>query len=191
MTDHKIIAAPWQLEAAAQGRLGTVIMPYPKELITREGQWYFHEWIRDEPTTCSIAVGDRLYLAEEWTWVEGYTHPDHSEWVQEGPISQSLFFGAYNGSVDDDAIADGWQPAETMPPEAAQYWYEVTGVRVVQAQKITELDCEKAMGLTLNAFGNFAYKRLKSAWNAAHTDYTWADDRWVVLIEVKSVSNAA
>jgi hypothetical protein len=180
MTMHRIIAADWQLQAAAQDRLGAVIVPLEPHPIDRDDIFVWKcepinlFWFKTEPVGDRLIkklpyqMGDRLYLAEEW-----FEH-------DEGFAIRSLWKADKNTYFDESE----WEDAATMPPEAAQYWYEVTGVRVVQAEKITELDCEKAMGLYQNAFGNLAYKRFKINWNAAHPDAPWSGDRWVVVMEV-------
>jgi hypothetical protein len=140
-------------------------------------------------------VGDRVYLQEEWTWVEGYTHPDHDEWIQELPISRSRFFGAYEGDEDDDAIAEGWQPAERMPPEAAQHWYTVTGVRVMQMhlRQLSWRDLTKAGIYTRDPDKvvetvDAIMQRTVGRWNAAHPEYLFHSGRWVIVLDVEAIA---
>ena len=161
-TTHRIIAAPWQLEAAKNGRLGAVIMPLvPEPKQSSDGTWNYREtwWGADGPhpdyldEVIPYEVGDRLYLAEEW-----------DEAI--GQMGESF---EYPTKRQHPLWTDQWQPAATMPPEAAQYWLEVTGVRVVQCKDVS----------------------LKEIWNAAHPEYPWSPERWVVVMEVESVKKSA
>jgi hypothetical protein len=51
MTNHRIIATPWQIESARRGALKTVILTYKNPV---------------------IHLGDRLYLAEQWRKSDDY-----------------------------------------------------------------------------------------------------------------------
>lgn len=170
MKNHRIIAATWQLEAAQQGRLSRVIVPldikeegntwvYPSEPI--DLFWFKGDEIGERLyKALPYQIGDRLYLAEEWS--------------------------------DDVLMADksnDWQSAATMPPDLAQHWYEVTGVRVVQMAKLTLFEVRTAglfNPLTDDLFDfNFT---TESRWNAAHPDRHWDESRWVVVMDVKEVA---
>jgi hypothetical protein len=176
MTNHRITSQPWQLKAAAEGTLGAIILPYPKELLKREGQWDYHEWIRDEPTTCPYAQGDRIYLAEEWD--EGF-----------GSFGENFGF-LLRSRTPSWADDDKWQPAETMPPEAAQYCFEITGVREVQMMNLTGVDTIAAGMPVFPATSGGAYASLDELylnWNATYPSCLWDSDRWVIVLEVQNL----
>jgi hypothetical protein len=79
----------------------------------------------------------------------------------------------------------GWQPAEAMPPEAAQYWYTVTEVRVVKTKDMTIL-------LTGFPSGQSSPKKIIAEWtedwNAAHPEQTWDGDLWGTVLDVEAIS---
>jgi hypothetical protein len=67
MKSHRIVATPWQIEAARRGALKTVILPYNKPI---------------------IHLGDRLFFAEQWWESDDYgcfvesTSPDFESFWQ-------------------------------------------------------------------------------------------------------------
>jgi len=191
-TTHKIVAAPWQLQAAQQGRLGAVIVPLEKQpILYPETKYVYAHWFWEGDTwrekdkfnqyaKIACLIGDRLYLAEPWC---------KAPWGNdEGKITSDIYF---TESTVPEAEHVGWQPAETMPPEAAQYWYEVTGVRVVQCKVLQFADLAKT-GIFYTCPGiNYPHDEMRAVWDAAHPDYTWAADRWVVVMEVKDAEKSA
>jgi hypothetical protein len=185
-TTHKIIAAPWQLQAAQHGRLGAVIVPLVPEPRKWENTWNWHTspidlfWFENESVgerlikKLPYQTGDRLYLAEQWC---------KAPWGNdEGKITSEIYF---TESTVPEAEHIGWQPAATMPPEAAQWWFDVTGVNVM---RLANVPVHSFIGAGLSIKDEWEFK---GDWNTAHPDHTWADDRWVVVMEVKSVSNPA
>jgi hypothetical protein len=130
METHRIIAQPWQLKAAAEGELKAIILPLvpqPKA----DGSLFFRnkktDFGRLIPATnpasqmqlseyCEFVSlpydeGDYVYLAEEWA-KEDQLYISRSE----DPNDDELWFG----------------DAEEMPPEAAQYWFDIEEVQIVQ-----------------------------------------------------------
>jgi hypothetical protein len=74
-----------------------------------------------------------------------------------------------------------------MPPEAAQYWFEVTEVRVVQMKDLSLQQTRSSYlfnPLTDDLF-NF-WSVVTKKWNATHPEYPWDSDLWVVVLEVKN-----
>jgi hypothetical protein len=122
MTHHRIIAQPWQIEAAKQGRLGAVIVPLP-DVILLDGNHLLN------PTTSALPlypwgdqyddvykalpsqIGDRLYLAEQW-----FQNPGR---LSTGEPPSYELKRSYPPLVMPSEDED-WQPAETMPLEAAR-----------------------------------------------------------------------
>jgi hypothetical protein len=134
----------------------------------------------NEGIVIDFKVGDRLYLAEQWDEVPVNFGEDVV------PILKS----------ENEIWTDEWLSAETMPPEAAQYWYEVTGVRVVQMRDLAHSEIIGAGATKEEIFdgSDGAWERFwgmaKQNWNAAHPEYPWDADRWVVVMQIKEVGNA-
>jgi hypothetical protein len=173
MNTYRVTSQPWQLKAAAEGTLGAIVLPYPKELLKREGKWDYHEWIRDEPTTCPYAQGDHIYLAEKWC---------KGDWG--AAFDDDIYFIE---STTPEAEHMGWQPAETMPPEAARYWFEVGDVRGVQMSDIDRHLCDRAALTDIPSdlpCGVEEWASILMRWNAAHPDYLWDADRWVIVLDL-------
>jgi hypothetical protein len=205
-TNHRVIATAWQLQAAQQGRLGAMIVPMvpPPILcdtadcyVSRGKEWSWitataHAiWGENDPISelllrrLPYQVGDRLYLAEPWVQC----------WNTE-----TLDWTYFTESTTPEAEHIVWQPATSMPPEASQYWYEVTGVTGVQMSAITpELQCTSGLirglprGEMTNeqreSFSNAAKGAAMDKWNAAHPEYPWSPERWVVVIEVSKAKD--
>ena len=214
MTTHRIIAADWQLQAAQQGRLGAVIVPLVPEPVFNKkrpqdfANWYTFisqtrpsqiMWYEGFSATDTLKFhlrwkeGDRLYLAEEWVEIYVNSFPDYIDWAKETPVSKSVFLESGESENDDD-LEGGWQPAATMPPEAAQYWYEVLGGRVVQMRDLvhSEIIGDGATKEEIFDGSDGAWERFwgiaKQNWNAAHPDHLWDADRWVVVLSLKEVA---
>jgi hypothetical protein len=215
MTNHKITSQPWQLKAAAEGMLGAIILPllgqksstqYPSAnnfvIETTHGcytdsGWCFcsskntfdealkyienHSGMRICTNDGTVLYdpnlyqnGDRIYLAEEWV---------KSPWGNdEGKISSYIYF---TKSTTPEAEHMGWQPAETMPEEAAQYWFEVGDVRVVQMSDIDLKEIREAGLFNPLVDDLFSLSStVETRWNAAHPDYLWDADRCVIVLKV-------
>jgi len=143
MTNHKIIATRWQIEAARRGILKVVFLPYDKPII----RW-----------------GDRLYFAEQWCFSNWGT-----DQVKQLRVTRLM----------------GWQPAEAMPPEAAQYWFEITGFGESRLGMVTFRDFEES-GLHLICPGvDYAKHERKNAWNESYPDTPWDEELWVQVLEVE------
>jgi hypothetical protein len=188
MNTHGIPAQPQQLAAGKE--LKEIILPlgkYAKKPLpyldlcgsgkaARDGDGDWRLWFpgKDEqldqftlkayPKGCNDGIvipfkeGDRIYLQEEW----------HEN--DEGLAALSEW--AKTASRDD---ASEWQPAETMPKEAARQWYEVMGVRVEQMTQVGEIDSSD-------------YGLWRERWNAAYPEQLWDGDRWVVVLDVEAVA---
>jgi hypothetical protein len=192
MTDHGIVAADWQLDAA--DRLTAIVLPLVLQIETHpDGSFYWPNtpataWMFktiEQIIKCNefpYQIGDRVYLKEQWNQ----------------PNSTSLAIAksqACPGSVAEKTWH--WNPAETMPPEVARYWVEVTAVKVVQMRDVLEniADCSGLSDAALftgeeGAWKNF-WKAAKKNWNAAHPKHPWQRDRWVVVLEVKNAKKSA
>jgi hypothetical protein len=120
MNTYRVEAQNWQLKAAAEGTLNKILMPYPKELLKKGGPESYYEWIIDEPTVCPYAPGDLIFFAENWC---------KGDWGAE--FDDDIYF---TQSTTPEAELIGWQPAETMPEEAARYWFKVTAVKIISAR---------------------------------------------------------
>jgi hypothetical protein len=189
MQTHRIIAQPWQIEAAAKGILGVIILPLVPEIephidginmIWRNKK--VTAWITKSPSEiaqCSefpYQNGDRIYLAEEWAISEG---------------------GLYLYKSDGDD-GDEYCSPEEMPPEAAQYWFEAGDVRVMQMNDISS-HLQFVSGLIRGLpkgeitedqrklFSNAAKGAAIHNWNIAHPDHLWRENRHVIVLEIKKI----
>lgn len=185
MSNHyRIIAANWQLKAAQEKRLGAVIVPlepkpkpdgslFYKNKKTLFGCLASASIPADQLSANSEIIllpfeeGDLIYLAERWC---------KGDWGDA--FDDDIYF---TESTTPEAENIGWQPAETMPPEAAAHWYKVTKVAVAQTDDISPFTAKKA-GLIENSSSFLAL-----LWNNAHPDQPWDSDRWVVVIEVEGI----
>jgi hypothetical protein len=200
MTNHRITSQPWQLKAAAEGTLGAIILSLvpqpelmPKSVRTYDDYWTWKSspvnlialmWGKDELPGAFLIdrlpyqKGDRIYLAEKWC---------KGDWG--AAFDDDIYFIE---STTPEAEHIGWQPAETMPPESAQYWLEVGDVRVVQMIDIDRHLCDRAALTDIPSdlpCGVEEWASILMRWNAAHPDYLWDADRWVIVLDVKELKN--
>jgi hypothetical protein len=173
---HGIPAAHWQLQTAVEGRLKAIVLPLSEEpvwdkdiecwvlYIPELGRIAWNYKFPDHVENFPWQVGDRIFLQEKWC------ECDYDYYVE---------------SITPEAELLGWQPAETMPSEAAQYWYTVTEVRVVKTKDMTIL-------LTGFPSGQSSPKKIIAEWtedwNAAHPEQTWDGDRWVIVLDVEEIA---
>jgi hypothetical protein len=181
MKTHGIVAADWQLHAAIEGRLAAIILPLQDVIAKSElgfhwlaGEtYYFSPIMPDGSLDKILAVGDRIFLQEEWA-KEDRLYVSNSE----------------DPNNDYHWVGD----AENMPPEAAQHWFEVTGVRVVQIKDLSPQVLFEA-GLT----GVIPANQHESAdlvrqvgcaqlWDRHFAPLRWKPNRWVVVWDVKAIA---
>jgi hypothetical protein len=186
MTNYRITSQPWQLKAAAEGTLGTIILPLeglqPRQ--QPDGTWNYKEtwWGESGPhpdyldEITDFQLSDRIYLAEKWC---------KGDW---GAASHDNIY--FVESTTPEAKHMGWQPAETMPEGAARYWFEVTGVRVKQVEYMPVITLTSAGLCNIQDKKTYSVARnTEKRWNAAHPDHPWDADRWVIALDVKELSN--
>jgi hypothetical protein len=203
MTDHGIIAPDWQIKAAADENLGAILFPLLPEpvlvdtadcQVSRGMEWRWitpkahATWGENEPISdlvlkyCGWAVSDRLFFQEEWC---------KGDW---GAAFDDDIYFTKSGTPEAENI--GWQPANTMPPEAAQYWFEVTGVRVIQMDKIDRGVCydagliDKQLDLScgIDSIGK-QWASIFLRWSKAFPSNFWDSDRWAIVLDVKVLEN--
>jgi hypothetical protein len=115
-----------------------------------------------------IRQGDQLYFAEKW-------------WDSDN-------YGVFFESTSPD-FESFWQPAETMPQEAAQYWFKVTGVSVVQLGQVSFRSFSLAGFRLICPEVNYPKYEHREAWNGSYPDTPWGDDLWVRVVEVERLSD--
>jgi hypothetical protein len=191
MTDHGIIAPDWQIKAAADENLGAILFPLlPAPVlvdtadcqVSRGMEWRWitpkahATWGENEPISdlvlkyCGWALGDRLFFQEEWC---------KGDWGVA--LDDDIYF-TKSGTPEAENI--GWQPANTMPPEAAQYWYEVTGVRIEVAGRIP-MNTWRSTGIYLPNEDTFEYGQAAvGRWDKAHPGHLWGVAHWLIVLEV-------
>jgi hypothetical protein len=193
MTNYRITSQPWQLKAAAEGTLGTIILPLVPEIENSPDGWRYWSFGSYEATLAfapddipfsypgsyaqlQYQKGDRIYLAEKWCKGNlGAAFDDDIYFVE---------------STTPEAEHIGWQPAETMPEEAARYWFEVGDVRVVQMSDIDRHLCDRAALTDISSdlpCGVEEWASILMRWNAAHPDYPWDADRWVIVLDLNII----
>jgi hypothetical protein len=162
MTNHKIIAQPWQLKAAAEGELKAIILPLPEGCVSGSPE----DW-PIKSMKCEFNESYRIYLAEDWA-KEDQLYISRSE----DPNDDELWFG----------------DAEEMPPEAAQYWFEVTGVNVTQAKYLDYFTIGKTGFYCSYPESTYPSEEFKNAWDKAHPEHLWSGANWVIVLEVRIVN---
>lgn len=162
---RRIILAPWQLAALAEGRLGCVVVPMKRQpdwkgethpfiigpkIDIRDGiagMYAIGGSLMPEMGTvrCPFAPGDVLFVAEAWR--------SGAEWDTEKPneidplICSDVWYEADEGPPT-GIVAQAWgklRPATTMPAWAARHRLKVLGVESRRVQSVTE-DEAKACG---------------------------------------------
>jgi hypothetical protein len=146
MQTHRIIAQPWQLKAAAEGTLGAIILPLvpqPKA----DGSLFFRnkktDFGRLIPATNPVSQmqlseycefvslpydeGDHIYLAEKWTQ-QSSTFGEFERYVLKSKEPN----WCDDRRLKPEWIEPSWEPPHTMPEEAAQYWFDIEEVQIVQ-----------------------------------------------------------
>jgi hypothetical protein len=197
MTDHGIIAPDWQWKAVADENLGAILFPLLPEpvlvdtadcQVSRGMEWRWitpkahATWGENEPISdlvlkyCGWAVGHRLFFQEEWC---------KGDWG--AAFDDDIYF---TKSTTPEAENIGWQPANAMPPEAAQHWFEVTGVKVLQPIDLGDKD--------LRLSGLFVYGAEEGAmvadvvakrWGSSHPEHILNWQGWAVVLDVKILEN--
>jgi hypothetical protein len=81
-----------------------------------------------------------------------------------------------------------WQPAETMPEEAAQYWFEVTEAKVTQAKYLDYFTIGKTGFYCSYPDATYPSEEFKNAWDKAHPEYLWSGALCVTVLEVRTVN---
>jgi hypothetical protein len=183
MKTHRVIAQPWQLNAVQENRLSAVIEPLTEwslahcvvQNIGQDG-WIENSLKGEESPHIDFAedvhikwqTGDRLYLAEEWCNYSG------------NYLSQSTHPCA--------EYEDVWQSAETMPPKAAQYWFEVTEVKVTQSKYLDYFTIGKTGFYCSYPDATYPSEEFKNAWDKAHPEHLWSGNLGVIVLEVRIVN---
>lgn len=177
--DHRIIAQSWQLEAAVKGDLQKIILPLTGGWVTGK--------MACEDLSVGFNVGDRIFLAEEWYPVE-----DRMTGLVKEYWTNSYFDGRSKAEFD-QSLSRWVKPingysAETMPPEAAQHWFIIQNVQVIEARNLSPqdlIDC----GLYPKDFHHLdcfetseACEAASKRWNDAY--YFWKSDALVVVLDI-------
>jgi hypothetical protein len=182
MQTHRVISQPWQLKAAQGKQLSAVIEPLTEWSIAHcvvqnigQDGWIENSLKGKESPHIDFAedvhikwqTGDRLYLAEEWA-KENQLYISRSE----DPNDDELCFG----------------DAEEMPPEAAQYWFEVTEVKVTQAKYLDYFTIGKTGFYRSHPDATYPSEEFKNDWDKAHPEHLWGGNLWVIVLEVRTVN---
>ena len=115
MEARKLIATPEWICAARRGEFRRFILAITGHITANGSLQSVTSWHGG-----LFNVGDRVYLAEEWTY---YTHEVCAEGGYSDPVyavgrSDYEEFTGCNGS-------EKWFPADTMPIEAAKWWFRI------------------------------------------------------------------
>jgi hypothetical protein len=164
MNTYRITSQPWQLKAAAEGAIGAIVLPLTGGWVSGAPESWPTKSLK-----CGFNESYCIYLAEEWA------ECDYNYFVK---------------STTPEAEILGWQPAETMPEEAARYWFELGDVRVVQMSDIDRPLCDRAALTDIPPClpcGVEEWASIFERWNAAHPDYLWDADRWVIVLDLNLV----
>jgi hypothetical protein len=184
MTNRRITSQPWLIKAAAEGTLGTIILPLeglqPKQ--QPDGTWNYKEtwWGESGPhpdyldEITDFQLSDRIYLAEKWC---------KGDWG--AAFDDDIYFVE---SATPEAEHIGWQPAETMPEEAAQYWFEITEVKATQAKYLDYFTIGKTGFYNSYPDATYPSEEFKNAWDKAHPEHLWSGANWVIAMEVRAIS---
>jgi hypothetical protein len=122
-----------------------------------------------------IHLGDRLYFAEQWC---------KTPWGNdEGKITCDIYF---TESATPEAELFGWQPAETMPPEAAAHWFEVVGVTAKRLGQVSFRSFAESGLHLICPEVNYPSFEHQAAWNRSYPDTPWGDNLWVQVLEVRN-----
>jgi hypothetical protein len=178
---HGIPAAHWQLQTAVEGRLKAIVLPLLEEpvwdkdiecwvlSISGLGKIAWNYKFPDHVENFPWQVGDRIFLQEEWDYFL-----DKLEGELCCPLKRTSPMYPY-----------GWQPAEAMPPEAAQYWYEVKKVRVMQAKDVAILSTSFSSG---HSSPILILEEWTKYWNAAYPEQVWDGDLWGIMLDVEAIA---
>jgi hypothetical protein len=179
MQTHRIIAQPWQLKAAATGTLEAIVLPLPEGCVSGSPENWPIKSLK-----CGFNKSYRIYLAEEWCNFPGRLSTGEPPYYELRSNYPPLVMPSEK---------EEWQPAETMPEEAARYWFEVGDVRVVQMKGLIPTDLAESALLPLitNEYDCFetvkSHQEAENRWNAAHPDYPWDADRWVIVLDLRNI----
>jgi hypothetical protein len=173
MTNHKIIAQPWQLKAAAEGTLGAIILPLPEGCVSGSPE----DW-PIKSMKCGFNESYRIYLAEEWCNFPGRLSTGEPPYYELRSNYPPLVMPSEK---------EEWQPAETMPPKAAQHWFEVTEVKVTQAKYLDYFTIGKTGFYNSYPDATYPSEEFKNDWDKAHPEHLWGGNLWVIALKVKNI----
>jgi len=76
-----------------------------------------------------------------------------------------------------------------MPRWASRITLEIRGVRVERVQDISEVDCEKELGVEPFSLGNMPVERFAATWDSinARRGYGWDENPWVWVLDFEVV----
>lgn len=174
MTNHRITSQPWQLKAAAEGTLGAIILPLPEGSVSGSPE----DW-PIKSMKCGFNESYRVYLAEEWCNFPGRLSTGEPPYYELRSNYPPLVMPSEK---------EEWQPAETMPEEAAQYWFEITEVKATQAKYLDYFTIGKTGFYNSYPDATYPSEEFKNAWDKANPKHLWSGALWVIVIEVRNVN---
>ena len=214
-TSHGIIAQQWQLEAAAKHRLKAIVFPLKPQIkehpqtLSWNHKRISRDLLKSEPFNddsilqfLDYQFGDHLYLGEPWGFgfINGLganPYPLHY-FPDDDHILDAEGLSALKENDPAFKYLVGAQPAATMPPEAAHYQYEITGVRVCQAKNLSFQDFADIGFIGQVPVGDMSTEEniisrmsclilARLRWNEAFPEREWTDDMWMILLEIKEL----
>lgn len=166
MTDHSISISNWDKDATI---LLLPLNPQPYFSESGGGLWGNIAFVKIEDILVEALEyypGDRIYIKQKWCEYDG----EYILWVKPTCEVSEHEEGWLN-----------WQPAETMPIEAAREWRAVKSVELIQAHDIDE---EGAFGAGYRSDRTTSLHKLKCDWGLQHPEYPWDSNPWIVLLRV-------
>lgn len=139
-----------------------------------------------ENIICPWQVGDRIFVQEEWAW------PGEEQVIYRGDPESEYLVGLWEKDPNCPQIT--WEPAKTMPADAARTCLEITEIRVERIQEISEEDAI-AEGIRVDEMGhvirenddvNWGGPRFEFAeiWNSIYSG-SWERNEWVWVLSLK------
>lgn len=186
MTDKPILFSAPMVRALLEGRktqTRRILNPQPGDDIDNAGDC---ETIIDMATGQEIharfAVGDRLYVREEWFTTPAYDDLAPSEMGGDEPLRYKADDATFNWTEADGSRVGRRRAGMHMPRWASRLTLTVTEVRVERLQECSEVDAVQEGVTLIDESCEDPVEAYAALWNSINGAGAWEANPWVAAV---------
>ncbi|SKB26846.1 hypothetical protein [Sphingopyxis flava] len=186
MTDRPILFSAPMVRALLEGRktqTRRILNPQPGDDIDNAGDC---ETIIDMATGQEIharfAVGDRLYVREEWFTTPAYDDLAPSEMGGDEPLRYKADDATFNWTEADGSRVGRRRAGMHMPRWASRLTLTVTEVRVERLQECSEVDAVQEGVTLIEESCEDPVEAYAALWNSINGAGAWEANPWVAAV---------